>query len=813
MTPFVPGVALKPLCEGAIVTETCLVLHMNKSQDLVIVIPTTPRRKAGRTYFVTFRRVKLSEVLSQLTPARPMIATSQFEPRPITKLTGADLEKRYPRREKKRTENQEKPRSAAETLEHRWMLIAPLVTSPDHDELFDHTLLRAAVERRARALAEGEFPNNASEAESLFRKLTKKIRCLLDQYWAGGSTKSALSRFTDACGGKGRSRVPTGRKLGRPNAPTKSGRVGEEGFIIDPNGNDAAIIAHCYEHSVLRGNPVAKAYRDMCTQHYSKEVSDAQGRTKSEFLDANLRPTLAQFRYWGTYKDVNQSAFIKQLPPGTFNKDYRALTGSATDDVYALGQRGCTDSTSIDLELVSIVSRLDRIGSAHRILLVDVLTGYIPGFYLGLEAPSAATVKLAIYHALLPDKRAWLEGLGLDHNPADWIPISFSDLWADNTDLRCDEVFDALSELSVNVHYVPVARSDLNSSVEVRHHTLHRQVDHNLPGTTHGRRTVRGEETATYLARYTLSEAIRETTRAVHVHNTIEIPIPQWARKALRARGDTGPTTRLALAHQLIREGKLARAPIPLDFARNILLPRHAGTFTRIGVKLHRQNTGDKICFLEPVRYVSRHRGIIQKCEEAQRGGKHNPDYFRAEFLVDPYDMRSIWYLDVVSCELIELNLKDDNEHLLDYRILDVERQMVADATYSVELTDARDRALGAMEADQDKTSEVAEQGYSSELTALDKKPSKASLRANKSLNRQQEKTKTIFGIPPNVPIQTPVAVPPTDDRTNEAQDNGTSPMTDQAALIPTDQPSRDEAPGRILREAVAKKETSWRSQ
>lgn len=94
--------------------------------------------------------------------------------------------------------------------------------------------------------------------------------------------------------------------------------------------------------------------------------------------------------------------------------------------------------------------------------------------------------------------------------------------WADNTDLRSEEVMGCLNEIGTDIHFVPVRRADLNSRAESSHHKkIHRMVDHKMLGSTYGQlRADRGEESAIDRARHTPIQAIRETARAVHVHNT-----------------------------------------------------------------------------------------------------------------------------------------------------------------------------------------------------------------------------------------------------------------------------------------------------
>lgn len=156
----------------------------------------------------------------------------------------------------------------------------------------------------------------------------------------------------------------------------------------------------------------------MWNDFYSETIQLENGQTKRDWIPANQRPTRPQFEYRASLMDPEKAAWRRQLAPNEFPKRFRAIMGSSADDIKAVGQRGGIDASPIDIQLVKLEDRLARIGSA---------TGYYrgfdvwgtPGFYVGLDAPSSKTVKLAVHHALDPDKGAWLEGLGLDHDPND----------------------------------------------------------------------------------------------------------------------------------------------------------------------------------------------------------------------------------------------------------------------------------------------------------------------------------------------------------------------------------------------------------
>lgn len=734
MTTLVPGMVIKPVADRAVISELCRVLYVSEPMDRVVLIPVEPRRKAKRIYFRGYMRKSFEQVRNQLDPENPLLAVTTVKSRSDAQATDKELNDKYRRRGQDTSD-------ALACRNERWNLIKPLVEGPDGVLLFDCQVLQEKLAAYAAKLA-----NKQSE----IKPIKLRLKRLLNQYWAGGSMPGALATFRGACGGRGKEREQK-RKLGRHNAPTRAKQEGLEGFVL--GREDKEIIRFAWRNYYVRNSTIGKAYRKMCREFYATEVTDAHGKTHTELLPQHQRPTKSQFRTWGGGQSSGEAAWKKQYLQTALNRIDRALLGSADDDIISVGQRAAVDSTPPDIQLVSVLHRLDRIGPAYRILVVDAMYRYIPGFYLGLDAPSSKTVKLAFLHALT-DKTEWLKFLGLDDvPPEDWIPIRFSSALADNTDLRTAEVHSALATIGTGLLHVPVARSDMNSPAEVSHHQMHRMVDHNMLGTTYGRRTERGEESADDRARHTVIEAIRETARTIHTHNTMPLDIePTLEMRKLIEDGI--PLTRLNLTRWRISQGKVALNLLDEDECRIKLLPRTRGVFTGRGVKLLRPDKGNKREFIEPHRYISTHSLMLNKFRQAKNErGKHSIDFFDDDFLHDPFKTTEIFYRNPVDGELIPLYLKiKDRELPYETAYDDVIEIMQDDAVNRYFVLEAQDQAMSKMEAGQEATKREAEAEYQAALAAEEKQPSKAKLRANKSSNRDREAELYQYGMPVSTP-------------------------------------------------------------
>ena len=754
MTSIVPGVVLNPTAPDGPLTEPVLVLHVTTRS--VVAIPITARHKSKRYYFVGYETHAREKLQTCVDSGTPSIAVIAFKPRLMTTLTDAELNERFRRRKTKTTDCGEVAKRNS-----RYALIAPLVEDPDSVLLFDSECLSGRIAVRARdLLALDTDPDTLDDrtakrvetdsTDDRVERITDQIRSYLNQFWAGGSVPGALTGFASNCGGRGKRRKAGGKKRGKPSARTKQGAIGKEGINITYDSQHAKTIKYCYDTYVKRHVTVAAALRRMWDEFYSVAVQQPDGSVKKEWLPDWERPTRQQFDYWGTIESPADSAFNRQLAPSEFDKTYRALMGSASDDVHAIGQRGAMDSSPPDTQYVRAIDRRERVGGGHRILIVDTLFGYIPGLYQGFDPPSARTVRLALFNAMDPDKRGWLDDLGLEEIPAeDFIPMYFSNLWGDNTDLRSEEVMKCARSVGTNVHYVPKLRSDLNPMAESGHKSLHRLVDHSMLGSTYGEsRTTRGEESAAFRARHTMMEGIRESVRAMWIHNTAELDI----ERPLRMRLSHVPPTRIAMTKELIRLGKVARCAHAVEFARRQLLPRCTGTFTAHGVRLHRTDTGDKVCFIGRLRWVSDHPVIVRWCEAARRGGKHDPDFFRASFIVNGSRPRFIWFADRDTGECIELTARSvgprDPDILAEMTVADLEDATIIEGGERQDTLELRNRKLVVMERAQSQARSHAEAEYESHVTASGGEPTKAEMKRHRREHAEAERASAIHGVP-----------------------------------------------------------------
>jgi len=787
--------AIDPREKSEVLSDLVRVLHVHN--DHLTVIKIHPQQSTSkvkgetktRQYFSAPFNIDLNKVKDEIKGHHLVLHKNGVTPRPDELATDEELDRKYLRPGQTIS-------SARQKRNERFELIKPLVQNVEDQVL----LLDPQIRQEKIAVLAIELDNKTIS----FERLKKQISETLYQFFAGGCCIGALTPFSASQGGRGKEREQKS-KLGRTNIATKNNIANQEGFVMTEEAKD--ICGYCWRNFYIRNKTIKKAYRQMLREFYSDISIDETGKNHYKHKSINERPSESQFTFWGQKRSPGDESWKKQFSKLNLNRLGRPLFGTSSDDVISVGQRGAIDSTSIDLELVSVINRLDKIGSAHRILLVDCLYNYIPGFYLGLEAPSANTVGLTFLHAMT-DKAEWLNWLGLhDQEPENWIPMRFGTVLADNTDARSEENFKKVHSIGTGLKFVNVARSDLNSPVETTHHILHRLVDHNLYGTTYGQKHERGEEHATVLARHTPIEAIRETARAIYLHNTIELDITPTLemRRELLDKGIQ--LTRANLTRWKINQGKCHTSLLSEDEARIKLMVPIKGTFTQSGVKLLRDDTGDKRVFIEPIRYISNHPLIVEKVVNAKtrraRVGAESHDDF---FLLNPYQPTQIFYKNILIGELIKLTaVSKDVDLLHECSLPDIMHLMKDNALYSFGIQESRTQALSDMDAGQEQTKDEANKAYAEAISSLKKPPSKSSLKRNKSENRNKEKEMMMYGMP----IQMPEMIPPiTNQKLQTDDDIDPKDVTASSNKLVNDRPPVDIAikPRNVLMDAILKR-------
>lgn len=163
------------------------------------------------------------------------------------------------------------------------------------------------------------------------------------------------------------------------------------------------------------------------------------------------------------------------------------------------------DHTLVDLFVVDAIHRRP-IQRPWLTLAIDVASRMVAGFYLSLEAPSAASVALAMHHAVMP-KAPWLAAHGIE---LDWPVAGLPDIvHVDNArEFRGRALARGTAEYGISLIHRPVATPHYGGHIERLIGTMMGAV-HMLPGTTFSDIAKRGDYDPERHAVMTLEELDR----------------------------------------------------------------------------------------------------------------------------------------------------------------------------------------------------------------------------------------------------------------------------------------------------------------
>jgi len=719
---ILPGMALSPVDNASLILmNTSKVLRVIPSEDVITLIEISPRKSAGRMYFTAPINFKLSHIQNELDANAICCHKNGIGLRPDVRSSDDELNKKYG----------ESPCKSVQIRRMRFSVIKHLVDSvQDYPLFYDGHTRNALIDSHL----------NDVKLKGMSKP---EVQQIVFQFLAEGATPNALTPLLALRGGRGKQREQK-KKIGRPNAPTKAGQAGFEGFVMSEE--DKKKCGWAFRHYLLKGKTLGFAHRKMLREYYSEPITNEHGKIDRVVYPSHQCPSIAQFKRWGE-SHSNQNVWQKQFNEQQLARLNRALLGKQSDEILMVGQLAAIDSTSVDTEFVSVKNRLVRIGSAHRILLVDATYGYISGFYMGIDAPSHVTVGLGILHAA-SDKTEWIEELGLsdEMSAEDWIPMQFGRFNADNTDLRNAITMSKFESLGIGISFVPVSRSDFNSLVETKHKTLHRLVDHNMPGTTRGKKLVRGDEKPDVFARMTIVEGMRETARAIHFYNTvpIDIPITLEIQRELVDKGLT--VNRLNLTRMIMNSGRVHSSILDIDELMCKFGVAATGTFTAEGVKLHRTRNLKRE-FYDRVRYVSTEPKMLEWFKEAKVNRRGSPLGFDATFYHNPYSPRNIYYPDPHTGIIYRLELVSPETEIDEFTFPDLDAAMEQDAEYQYHADSVKQQKRCALEEKQEQSEKMADAEYKKALANSPPIP-KSRISKNKKENRVRERAISLNGIP-----------------------------------------------------------------
>lgn len=432
-------------------------------------------------------------------------------------------------------------------------LIEPILKKYSIEELLVYGFYTKAIKDRC----EGGPPS-----------MRLRVYRALHAYWYGGSVKNALLPSWGRCGMPGKPKfAPSG--TGRPTAKGK--------FICTKDVRNK--LGWGWKKYKKPRVSMEVAYTRTMNEYWAESTSyDSQGKRTVRLLPRGQRPSLAQFRRHGPGNDPALMADRVNIGARAFNRDHRGLRGTSSDGILAIGH-GVIDSTSCDQNLVDSASRSVPLKSPSDTRVVEPITGYVFGSYVGFESPSTLTSLLAVLHAASP-KVGDVHGHELSEGEwHSWCPRR---ILADNGEIKSEKGMATLSRAEIALEFTRSYGAE-HKYVEADHHRRHRLTNHLLPGSSKGELRSRGDADPAKDACLTFEEYMYHHVQGILYTNNEEL-VPHLLTMEMRRDGVT--PTRRAILEWLMRNGYLMSEPTILHNLRAQCLPQIKAVMHADGIHL-----------------------------------------------------------------------------------------------------------------------------------------------------------------------------------------------------------------------------------
>lgn len=273
------------------------------------------------------------------------------------------------------------------------------------------------------------------------------------RYWQFGKCKNALSGRYDLCGGRGKPKTLTDKKIGAP-------RTRMPGIGINVNDPIKALFRVAIEKCLLHEGEYEFDYA------YNQVLIAFGVPLPCKPEDLIEVPTERQFKYF--YDKEYSPIEVTKKRKGEINylKDFRPVLGTSTSEVSGPGSRYQIDATIADVYLVSEDNREKIIGRPTLYFVVDVFSRAIVGMYVGLENASWVSAMEALGNAML-DKVDYCESFGIDITEDMWPMAGLPEaIIGDRGEILGRHVEVLSKAFNVNIENTPPYRADWKGAVE-----------------------------------------------------------------------------------------------------------------------------------------------------------------------------------------------------------------------------------------------------------------------------------------------------------------------------------------------------------
>jgi putative transposase len=586
-------------------------------------------------------------------------------------------------------------------------------------EAIEKTIALINEDRRA-FFSNRDFNQSITEHANEAKVSYATYRNAVHRYLALACGKNALLPFSFGCGAPGKEREQR-RPLGNTSKAYKAGLIESAGFAL--SFEDKQNLGWGYFAFLKADSSVPEAYDQTMALFWSESDRIVDGQAVPVLLPPHRRPTLEQFENWGPRLFNNEAAWKAGLGFKDYANNYRAYHGSATSGIAGVGQVSVCDATSIDDQLASRFSRLNAIGSAVRMCILEGFSTTITGYHLGLEAPSGQIALLSVLSSAT-SKVEYCSRFGVEICESDFPAVFSCRYLVDNGEFRTQKVIDTLCGIDSGMELVEVGFGAGKHHGESIHRTFHKKTGHKIKGTTRGRQRKRGEDPPALHACWSIDERTRLDLQAIRYLNTAQPVEAFFDAHPFRAQMklDGVKPYRNQIHEWGVEQGLVYSPAFHEDKLRGALLPEMRAVIKENGVHLIRPDCGRRSDLIKGPRFFGprlMEAGLMEKARRKRT--------IRTTVNADPNDLARVWYADDVGFHELK-NVSND---------LALTRNGTIQDCLAIQDRDAVERELGREDAEQSRAEFVTMRQTNDshyygekqrEIAAQEKRPSQASL-------------------------------------------------------------------------------------
>ncbi|MCG7410819.1 Mu transposase C-terminal domain-containing protein [Paenibacillus sp. ACRRX] len=407
-----------------------------------------------------------------------------------------------------------------------------------------------------------------------------KIKRIFTRFWQRGLVKNALLPDYIYSGGKGKTRVLTDVKVGRPRK--YGSQDGNQGINIteEVKLQFFHVIKKYYRQKEKQS--LADTY-DLLLRDFYSDVYYENGVKKFKVWDRTRIPTYHQFYYWYNKNKDDKADILFRESTKYFESNKRPLLSNSLSEVDGPGARYQVDATIADIYLVSSFDRSLIIGRPVVYGVIDVYSRMVTGIYVGLEGPSWVGAMMALDN-MITDKVEYCSKYEIPINETQWPAKHLPDIiLADRGEFEGYAVEGLINNLRIKIENTSAYRGDLKGIIERHFRTMNGRIKRTSPGAIQKEFRQRGDRDYRLDATLNLKEFTKIVIHIVLEHNqTIIEKYP--LEKGMITSGLTATPIHLWNWGKENKKGRLQIVTDPNVYRLN-LLPKGNARITRAGIK------------------------------------------------------------------------------------------------------------------------------------------------------------------------------------------------------------------------------------